>query len=835
VNWGFRFVRRPANVRAAFLLLGLLALAGCGGGGGGGGSAKDLSINTSAINFSVEEKGTLPAVQSFDISWTKSNVAAVLVGVPPSESVPSWIDLSVLNSNSPLLLQVGVNTTYLTPGTYSMTLRLVSVDSSSRPIDVIDIPVTYKVTAAASLSANPASLSFSADETVAPAAQTVALNVNTGSMPAWSAGVQYQGSTTGWLSLTPNTSNNTIQVAVNPLGAGTYNANILVSYTTAGGNQTLSIPVTYTSVSIAVVSQSSLAFTAVEGQVPAAQDLTISFGSLTPSWSAQVNYTSGTNWLTLTQTGGTLSVQAAAQLRGSYAATIQISYTLGATPSVINIPVSYTVLPPFNVSNSSISFNIGKTTTSADISQTIVITDNYTDGTHINWTASTDVDWLELSPINGDTNTNNSLVVSVNPNKVAHALSQPTANIIITPNNTSITPLSIPVTVSLTAPMLLNVTPNVRYNGHPSDVIIRGAGFNSLTSETISFNGTQAGAVNIISDTEMHVTPPASVYITDGTYHVTLDGASVLDLSSADLHIVTPPTYTATTVPLSGVPKNVIYDPLRNAVYYTTASGIYKLSYVSGTTWNESSSSLANAVGIALNPDSQSLFVTNNSNDFYPYVNPDSLSLGTSVHYTSVYSSFEYFDGPAPMNNGTVVLTDSSAYGDLLLYPSMTHLIQASSQYLNIIYSDNRDVAVFGGDPYAPPLAYDASDGSITTFSAGTDRVYRTSSAISEDALRSVVRKGVYDNSYTYLGDLDTTATPVAVAVTADGTRAYTLNNNLISTYDISGTAGPFPQVGAASAYTADTTVFPLGMILSQDGSTLFIYDSSNLYVYPIP
>ncbi len=132
-----------------------LILSACGGSGdsssagnsGGGTPITGLSINTSAINFSATQNGALPATQFFTITWTGSNVAGVLIGVPAGTTVPSWLSLSAPGTTtiSPVTLNVAVTATNLDPGNYSTTIRIIPRDINGNSLGLIDIPLTYVV------------------------------------------------------------------------------------------------------------------------------------------------------------------------------------------------------------------------------------------------------------------------------------------------------------------------------------------------------------------------------------------------------------------------------------------------------------------------------------------------------------------------------------------------------------------------------------------------------------------------------------------------------------------------------------------------------------------
>src|SRR5712691_5891446 len=180
-----------------------ILLASCGGGGGGGGGAPgsggSLVINPTALNFSAEQNGTNPPPQGVTAAYTEPNVAILVAGFPAGTTPPTWLDLTISGLSSPFTVNVIPNTTVLSPGTYTATVRIATAAADHTLISFRDASVSYTINGF--VTASSASLSF--DELVGqttPGAQNLMVSDTGNGSYAWSAGITYQ-SGTNWLML----------------------------------------------------------------------------------------------------------------------------------------------------------------------------------------------------------------------------------------------------------------------------------------------------------------------------------------------------------------------------------------------------------------------------------------------------------------------------------------------------------------------------------------------------------------------------------------------------------------------------------------------------------
>lgn len=266
------------------------------------------------------------------------------------------------------------------------------------------------VTTGAILQVSPTSLSFSSEVGRNPPSQTLQItNTGTGTL-AWNASADQS-----WIGLSSNsgTAPATMTVSVNTAGltAGSYSGRMTI---TAAGAQ--NSPVTV-SVSLALsvplrpavleVSPTSLSFRGQEGgSNPSDQMLTIrNAGEQSLTWTAQASV----GWLRLSHTTSTLqagqstTVQVSVNLEGLSAGTQQAEIRVTApgaqnSPAIVSVSLQVDSRPSLSVDPQSLQFR-GQVGQSNPASQSFRITN--TGGGSLNWTASTNVTWLNLTPRSG--------------------------------------------------------------------------------------------------------------------------------------------------------------------------------------------------------------------------------------------------------------------------------------------------------------------------------------------------------------------------------------------------------------------------------------------------
>jgi hypothetical protein len=195
-----------------------------------------LTPSTSTLIYSANYGGPSPAAQTVQLTaggggslaWTASSNAP-------------WLSAFPTGGTTPASVQVSVNSTSLSGGTFNGSITLYSLGATNSP-QVINVSLTV-VTPPPSLLTTPTSLSFVAmSGQAAPPAQTIA--VANGGFGSFSYSISTDSS---WLSASPTTGSTpgiaNVTVNATGLAIGTYSGNVIVT-ATGIANSPRSIPVT---------------------------------------------------------------------------------------------------------------------------------------------------------------------------------------------------------------------------------------------------------------------------------------------------------------------------------------------------------------------------------------------------------------------------------------------------------------------------------------------------------------------------------------------------------------------------------------------------------------
>jgi len=249
----------------------------------------------------------------------------------------------------------------------------------------------------------------------APSSQT--LNVTaSGSTPFTAT----SSSNAPWLSISPSGSlltPQTLTVSVNPAAAGSVAGTLAgsISLTANGVTQTLSVTLQLsnsTGGGNVTTDQSSLSFTVQAGSAaPTPKTLVVS-NAVTGTAGILYSVSTSTSWLSATPSQATtqsvvsVSVNPAGLAAGTYTGNVTITPTGG---TAVSIPVTFTVQPAATVTASPTSltftYRVGG---DAPAAQTV-----QTSGGTFTTQASSDGNWLSVSPATGSTGS--SITASVNP------------------------------------------------------------------------------------------------------------------------------------------------------------------------------------------------------------------------------------------------------------------------------------------------------------------------------------------------------------------------------------------------------------------------------------
>ena len=403
-------------------------------------TAPALTASPTSLTFNFALGGTTPAAQPLNILGGSGLAYTASAGA-------AWLSVSSGASGTlPSVLSISVNTASLTAGTYQSSITITATGASNSPFA---IPVTFKVSSGTStITVSPSSLSFSATiGGTAPASQSVNVTGST------ATGVTISSIGGSWLSASISASTTPAVITVSTsqanLTAGTYTGTVVVTAKTASDSpQNIAVSLVVSSATL-TANPTSLSFTATPGSTSTpAQTINItSTGASTLSIS-----TANGPWLTVvsssTTTPATLTVgvDTSSLTAGTYNATISIA-SAGATNSPLILPIALVVSakPKLAASPTSLTFTT-QTGAANPASQSIALSGS----SALPLSATASPSWLSVSL--GASTTPSTLVVNVNSKGMTAGSYQGT--ITITSTGASNTPVIIPVTLSVSAPLV---------------------------------------------------------------------------------------------------------------------------------------------------------------------------------------------------------------------------------------------------------------------------------------------------------------------------------------------------------------------------------------------
>ena len=443
--------------------------------------------------------------------------------------------------------------------------------------------------------------------------------------------------TFSWIAptVTSNTSTTMYAAGVDSQNGGTGATTMAVTVTAAAPLPTLN------------VSPSSLTFSYTTGAAaPAAQTFAVSSSGAALTYTVS---TSGGTWLSATGAGTTpsnvsVSVNPAGLAAGTYTGTVSVTSS-GASNSPQNVAVTLTVTSPPNLTVSSASLTFTYTTGGTiPAAQTVVVGSS---GAALAYTASTSGGtWLSAS---GGGTTPGNVSVSVNPAGLTAGTY--TGSVNVTAAAAANSPQSVAVTLTVTSPPNLAVSPNSLSFSYLVGGTIPGAQAFSVSSSGAALTYTVAASGGTWLSASGGGTTPGSVSVSvnpsglaagtyNGTVSVTAAGAANSPQSVAVTLTVTNPSLTLNPASLSFIYSQGGTAPAAQTISVgsTGAALTYTVSS-SGGTW-------LSATGGGTTPGSVSVSV-----------DPSTLSAGTYTGTVSVTSA----GAPNSPQNVAVTLTVTSA------------------------------------------------------------------------------------------------------------------------------------------------------------------------------
>lgn len=220
-------------------------------------------------------------------------------------------------------------------------------------------------------------------------------------------------------------------------------------------------------------------------------------------------------------------------------------------------------------------------------------------------------------------------------------------------------PITIPVTYTVPANVLrASVTPAAVAAVRTSEVVLRGAGFNNITS--VQFGGAAAVTYTRISATEIRATVPS---LAAGTYAVSINGGAVA--FNAALAVVAEPAYAATTIALpAGVTANEmdrpIYDAPRSALLTVVrmsggAKTLYRYVHAAGAWTQTGSIDVSDIRDLELTPAGDRLYLVRPTQ--IDVLDPVTLQVTATISRPSTYGPADEFVSLGIANDGYAVVT----------------------------------------------------------------------------------------------------------------------------------------------------------------------------------
>jgi len=384
--------------------------------------SNNLYVGPSTLTFNGVAGGIPTGIQTLSASSLSTPLALNVTVENTDGTTTNWLKISATNGVTPFNVSVYADPTGLKAGTYFSRVNFFGSFGAT-------VFVNFVVTGGTSVTpivANPSSFSINASSSGGPITQTISLSSATSGV-----GFNVSTSTTSggnWLTVLYSTNNQTpatITIQMDPtlLYSQSYTGNIVV--TPISGGSALNIPVTMN------VNGSTTGFTISATNIPVNYQINTSYPATQQIFinnsSGAISYTAtssqpwamlstGTNPTPSSTTGGLtgnplfITILPSGLTAGIYTSYLSITASTGQT---LNATVT------LNVSNSgffianpnSLTFNYGAGL--APGPQTVVISSS--SGAAINFTAnaSSNGNWLTVSPGAGNTSGNNTLTVSV--------------------------------------------------------------------------------------------------------------------------------------------------------------------------------------------------------------------------------------------------------------------------------------------------------------------------------------------------------------------------------------------------------------------------------------
>jgi uncharacterized protein (TIGR03437 family) len=489
-----------------------------------------ITVTPSSLNFGNLGANTISPTQTIQISSNQPTGTSVVL-----TTNQSWIKLSqnvitVNTTASPV--GVLVNTQGLTQGSYTGTISA-GVSGQGSPQAAVTVSVT--VTSTSLLSANPSSLSFTAQQgssVASPSSSTVQI-VSSG--PALSYGISAQTlSGSNWLLLGSSTGTSGdpgFSVFVNPTGlaAGSYTGNITVQSNSTSDSVQIPVSLTVNANSVLSVSPSNPPPFLWQTGTPDPQGLTLNVTSSSGSIPFTVSVPSQVTWLVPSALSGTTPGSIllfpkpveAGLTAGNYTTNVIVSS--GSNQVTVPITLIAAAHPLIQLSTNSLNFSASFGSIVPPPAQTVLVTSS--NNSAQGFTFASNSAWLTATTTgtnfvaSGSGTTSATLTIQANPSGLP--LGASTGTITITPTNGDNYTETITVTFTLTASAALQAGPQSLLFSYQSGANPPGAQIVTVQSSgqplqfavTPSVTATSSCPANWLSATPSSLTTPSTVSV----------------------------------------------------------------------------------------------------------------------------------------------------------------------------------------------------------------------------------------------------------------------------------------------------------------------------------
>lgn len=715
-----------------------------------------------------------------------------------------------------------------------------------------------------SISISPTSLSFAGSQSSPAPAQAVDVSFNgDGVLVGYAPGVPQAD----WLYVEQGTTSAgrvRFWFSVNPYqAAGTYQTSIrfVTGNYDGTGVKYRDMRITYRVTDLAV-SPNELSFAAVDGSTAQPTPATRSFNVAATgvNWTA----TSSQPWLVLGRTSGSgsgtvsFTLNAAALAIGTHTANISVRNPATNDVAVLAVTLDKRA-PRLVVVPDPVAFAIGAQSGAESLSLTATVTDEL-DGADasraVDWTlAAPAAEWLQAAALSGNTVAGNTLELSL-----------PTEALAGMPNGTYQTMLEfsyvsaddtqgdlfVPVTLTLNLPRVSRVAPFVAVAGASDKLILRGEALAGVTGQQVRFGGQSSTAVEVVSATELRVTPPA---LPEGTYPVWVDGPLGEALATASLAVVAPQTLTAATLPAAYFKRKIFYDASRSTLYVIDADGdkLERFQHTAGGWGALAPLAIAGLNDFSPTPDGRKLIVVTNSTVASVDLSVEPLAAQTLHTITDTFCGRRFGLVNVTNNNEAIVyvqLGSCSGYTDYFGLNLDTLVKRPLDSVYNATMALSADGGrlVVGGNGLSPPPSvsyFSASTGTVKHV-AVNDNVYAIN--VNRDAARTLLQETrLYDSAFSLLGQFPACSGSCGgAALSPDGTRAYRLRvasptQRYVDILDVgtppaAGQAYPvLDSIAVSGNPTGNDYAFWIQGQVSPDGRTLFLAGQGAIVVVPLP